>query len=410
MNSLPAPKTDSAPTFSLRSGKRGTPTASELEQLRSARPEVVPPRHTADPLFFRQNPVSFGSPATRVSVAETRPCGECSIRVDTAGSVCCFHILAVGKSLATKRATIEMEQEVNCMEVRRRWDGCRHRSAIHRLPQWLNWRLSKKIAKWSGRPRKRETKLFWGQAMTVVYPEYVSSRIARYGYFETDMTSMFIDVLQPGMRVYDVGSHFGYFSLLASEIVGESGHVFAFEPTTETFQVLKENAARTGNITCNNIAAFRETGEITFLDQGLDDSSLNFIVNDEAGIQAELRSDNANLIRVPAVRLDEFADQHGDPDFVKIDAEGAEGPILEGMSGIIERCHPGISLEMGDKVCQKTGSQPCRENIDFLMDRGYEVYDYRTCRQARHEIRSSYSYDNLFFRHPEWKSGQAHPS
>jgi FkbM family methyltransferase len=307
--------------------------------------------------------------------------------------------------ILTSTVANEEEHKVDRLEVSRRWNGCRHQSVINRFPQWLNWRVTKKIAKWSGQPRKRETKLFWGQAMTIVYPEYVSSKIGRYGYFETDMTSMFIDVLRPGMKIYDVGSHFGYFSMLASEIVGESGHVFAFEPTAATFQVLQENAARRDNITCNNVAAFRETGEITFLDQGLGDSSLNFIVNDEAGINTELQHHEASLIRVPAVKLDEFADDHGDPDFVKIDAEGAEGPILEGMSQIIERCHPAISLEMGDQVCEKTGSKPCRENVEFLMDHGYEVYDYRDCQPARHEVLPSYSYDNLFFRHPQGLAG-----
>ncbi len=50
---------------------------------------------------------------------------------------------------------------------------------------------------------------------------------------------------------------------------------------------------------------------------------------------------------------------------------------------------------MGDQVCEKTGSKPCRENVEFLMDHGYEVYDYRQCQAARHEVMSSYSYDNL---------------
>ena len=237
--------------------------------------------------------------------------------------------------------------------------------------------------------------------MTIVYPEYVSSKIGRYGFFETDMTSMLIDVLRPGMTVYDVGSHFGYFSMLASELVGPQGHVFAFEPTANTFNVLKENAGRRDNITCNNVAAFREPGEITFWDQGLDDSSLNFIVNDEDIIDAATRG---KVIKVPAVQLDQFANQHGDPDFVKIDAEGAEGPILEGMTEIIQRSRPGISLEMGDQVCEKTGSKPCRENVEFLMDHGYEVFDYRRCEAQRHETMSTYSYDNLFFRHPQWQS------
>jgi len=272
---------------------------------------------------------------------------------------------------------------------------------LENLPQWFSWRVTKKLAKWSGQPRKRVTRLFWGQPMTIVYPEYVSSKIGRYGYFETDMTSMFIDVLRPGMVVYDVGSHFGYFSMLASELVGDNGHVFAFEPTANTFNLLTDNAARRNNITCNNIAAFRETGEITFRDQGLDDSSLNFIVSDKENIDSS--SSRGQLVTVPAVKLDDFAADHLDPDFVKIDAEGAEGPILEGMTQIIQRSHPGISLEMGDQVCQRTGNRPCRENVEFLMDLGYQVYDYRSCKAERHETMSSYGYDNLLFRHPQWE-------
>jgi FkbM family methyltransferase len=238
--------------------------------------------------------------------------------------------------------------------------------------------------------------------MTIVYPEFVSSKIGRYGYFEADMTSMFVDVLRAGMVVYDVGSHFGYFTMLASELVGDAGHVFALEPTAATFAVLQENASRRPNITCSNVAAFRHSGEITFRDQGLNDSALNFVVNGEPGGQPD--DSLGQVTTVGAVKLDDFATEHGDPDFVKIDAEGAEGPILEGMTGIIRRCHPGISLEMGDQVCQRTGNKPCRQNIDFLRDHGYEVFDYRTCRAAPHQARSSYGYDNLFFRHPSWRS------
>lgn len=270
------------------------------------------------------------------------------------------------------------------------------------MPQRLSARVSKKYAKWTGKPLKRETKLFWGQSMTIVYPEFVSTKIGRLGYFETDMTSMFLDVLRPGMTVYDVGSHYGYFSLLASEIVGDAGHVFAFEPTAATFEVLQENAAGHDNITCNNVAADRETGEITFLDQGVHNSALNFIVRDEQESGGDHDS-NTRLIKVRAVKLDEFASENRYPDFVKVDAEGAEAMILEGMAEILERCHPGIGLEMGDRICAKTGNEPSCRNVEFLMDLGYEVFDYRSCHAQRHEVKTAYGYENLFFRHPDWR-------
>lgn len=286
-------------------------------------------------------------------------------------------------------------------ELSRLWENCRHQSTLNRLPRWIDWRVTKKVAKWTGRPRHRETELFWGQKMTIVYPEYVSSKIGQSGFFEADLTSMFIDVLRPGMVVYDVGSHFGYFSLLASALVGDAGDVFAFEPTSNTYSVLSSNAERRENISCHNVAAFRESGEISFWDQGLNGSSVNFIVNDQSSVDpAHIVS--GRMIKVPAVKLDEFASDHRDPDFLKIDAEGAEGPILEGMAEIIQRSRPAISLEMGDGITQKTGNKPCRENVTFLQDLGYEVYDYRRCEMQRHDIAASYAYDNLLFKHPQW--------
>ena len=95
-------------------------------------------------------------------------------------------------------------------------------STLKNLPRWLSWRIRKKAARWLGRPDKHEVPLFWGQPMTIVYPEYVSAQIGRYGFFDLAFTETIIDLIRPGMVVYDVGAHFGYYSLLASQLVGES--------------------------------------------------------------------------------------------------------------------------------------------------------------------------------------------
>lgn len=279
------------------------------------------------------------------------------------------------------------------------WSERKSRWPITRPGQWLRWRVSKKWARWTGTPIKSEAELFWGQPMTIVFPEYVSSRIARFGYFEDDLTAMFLDVLRPGMCVYDVGSHFGFFSLLASEIVGPTGHVLAMEPTPTTFALLSENAARRDNISCHNLAAFSQSGEITFLQQDVRDSSLNYIVHDDAAVDLS----GGQVTKVAAVAIDEFVHDHPEPDFLKIDAEGAEGPILEGMTELIMRSRPGISLEVGDQVNEKTGNRPCFENVEFLLDHGYEAFEYELGRPVKHDLESRYKYQNLFFRHPEWR-------
>ena len=291
-------------------------------------------------------------------------------------------------------------------EISELWDSARNRPLWNQLNRWIGWRTRKTAAKWTGRPTPAETTLFWGQAMTIVYPEYVSSKIGRNGFFENDLTSMLIDVLRPGMTFYDVGSHFGYFSLLAAELVGPEGSVHSFEPTDATFQILRQNAARRPNITAHNVAAYRESGEISFWDQGVNGSSINFVVRDAGQIDpAHTRS--GNLVSVPAVKLDDFTKDYPEPDFLKIDAEGAEGPILDGMSDLISRSHPAVSLEMGDGISSKTGNKPCRENLTWLLDHGYEVFDYQHGERRRHDALDHYAYANLLFQHPQWRFAQA---
>ena len=56
--------------------------------------------------------------------------------------------------------------------------------------------------------------------------------------------------LQEGGSFFDVGAHVGYYSMLASELVGKSGHIYSFKPTPRTFETLKENAGKKKILLC----------------------------------------------------------------------------------------------------------------------------------------------------------------
>src|SRR5262249_43905938 len=129
---------------------------------------------------------------------------------------------------------------------RRRFD---HAVALSRAPtarkilaRPLRMLGSKAMEHWC-RPRatilRRTARSFWGEAMLVVLPELVSLTICRYGYFEEELTHIFLEVLRPGMTFFDVGGHFGFFSMLALRLVGPQGCVVAFEPTHSTREVLE---------------------------------------------------------------------------------------------------------------------------------------------------------------------------
>ncbi len=73
------------------------------------------------------------------------------------------------------------------------------------------------------RPLELQTTTFWGDKMHVVFPEGMSSTIYQYGCIDKGqtLTRALLHFLKPGMTFFDVGSHYGYFSLLASHMVGD---------------------------------------------------------------------------------------------------------------------------------------------------------------------------------------------
>ena len=87
-------------------------------------------------------------------------------------------------------------------------------------------------------PVKCKVRTFWGDVMTVVLPECVSQGIARESYYEPLETVVLMQLVAPGSVFFDIGAHMGYFTLLASRLVGETGRVHAFEPTPQTYSVL----------------------------------------------------------------------------------------------------------------------------------------------------------------------------
>jgi len=59
-------------------------------------------------------------------------------------------------------------------------------------------------------------------------------KLYQYGFFEEGLTRAIIEKLRPGDTFVDIGAHVGYYTILASLLVGAEGHVVAFEPTPRT--------------------------------------------------------------------------------------------------------------------------------------------------------------------------------
>jgi FkbM family methyltransferase len=180
------------------------------------------------------------------------------------------------------------------------------------------------------------------------------------GNWEQWITDLFTQLVKPGMTVVDIGANFGYYTLLAAGNVGPEGKVYALEPHPRNFEILKKN------ININGFGGFTRTYQCAALDKK---SQVELHTYPEfMGSHSLFASGGGEALRggsvfVDAVPLDELIDTK--VDVVKIDAEGSEPFILEGMRGVIGRS-PDIKIlmEFNRPMILRT-----QQNVSQFMER-----------------------------------------
>jgi len=159
---------------------------------------------------------------------------------------------------------------------------------------------------------------------------------------ETDLQSFLSKNLDPGDTAFDIGSYIGYTSILTSKIVRENGHVYSFEPINENLLNLERNIRlnKCKNISIINKALSNKNGESEFIIQ---DKGENLGMSSMVWGKTK---DNTKKQLVKTIRVDDDSKlRYLSPKTIKIDAEGAEGLVIEGMQNLISRCRPHIYIE-----------------------------------------------------------------
>ena len=235
--------------------------------------------------------------------------------------------------------------------------------------------------------------LLFGARMLLDLREVVSQTIFMDRIFEPDLTLFMLTYLKPSDVFFDVGAHFGYFSLLANSILGGAGQIVAFEPSEHTYKHrLLTNCQDAPTIRTENVAVWNQNGEIQFHDYGLQYSAFNSFTAPR--LSPSQRPHNDKIVKVRAVSLDEYCETTGIlPTFVKLDVEGAELQVLKGMSGVLRRAKPGLSVEVGDIT---SGTTTTAETLAYLQDCDYELFECRKGRVMPHILSDTrYAYDNI---------------
>jgi FkbM family methyltransferase len=175
-----------------------------------------------------------------------------------------------------------------------------------------------------------------GGKMLVRTDDAIGRVLAISSVWEPSVTAAFWRLLSPGDVCLDVGAHLGYFTLLASRLVGDEGHVYAFEPSPRNYEGLKANLARNGvaNVTAFGIAAGASAAHAV-LHEGPGTNSgratlrpvrPNLSPIEEPGVMVEIRPISACIPK----------HHHGRIRVIKIDVEGTELEVLRGLTPIFD--------------------------------------------------------------------------
>jgi FkbM family methyltransferase len=188
------------------------------------------------------------------------------------------------------------------------------------------------------------------------------------GDFESFEARLVRKVLKPGMSFVDVGANVGFFTLLASSLVGPSGRVFALEPSLPVFQRLEATLRENGisQARAFSLALGAEPGTLNLHFTALTDSNHT---------PSMIVQEGARTVPVQVRTLDDCLEEWGleRVDLLKVDVEGFEPRVFAGASRALAAGRiRAILCEFNDPWLRSAGSSAAEL---YAMLRGHHYRD-----------------------------------
>jgi FkbM family methyltransferase len=206
----------------------------------------------------------------------------------------------------------------------------------------------------------------------IQFEEFFAMCISEAGGYDPEETSVIRRLVKPGFTCLDIGANAGYYALLFAKLTGPKGHVYAFEPEKNNYDMCVKNIKANGyeNITAVRSAVSDVSGRVKlFLSEAgavdhcitPDDTSRKWQETDVTTIDGYLAGKTEKV------------------DYVKLDIQGADFKAIKGMTGILKN-NPNIIIqsEFWPKGLKAAGHPPV-DFLNFLKDSGFTVYDINEC-------------------------------
>jgi FkbM family methyltransferase len=211
----------------------------------------------------------------------------------------------------------------------------------------------------------------FGSAVTVLNPnDPVVSGALAFRIYEKSETAFLKRTFFPGMVFLDIGANVGYYTALAGHAAGPAGRVLALEPDPESFTYLTQtiHANRLTNVTSFQLAASDQVGSAQLYISANNRGDNRLYAN-------ELASD---VVTVGTTTVDALLQQVGIAvDVIKMDVQGAEGQVLNGMKGMLAQSRPITLLtEFWPDGLRKAKTEP-QQFLSTIESLGLRMHELR---------------------------------
>ncbi len=146
--------------------------------------------------------------------------------------------------------------------------------------------------------------------------------------YEPKIREIIKPYIKKGSTVFDVGSNIGQYAMIFHDWIGEEGNLVCVAPDPKNYAFLQFNLNYNiiRNVHAYNLGLGAKEGSMTFFRDSITGGRKGSFIKSYVGDSFE-----GDSIKMKVGTLQKLVDQHGEPDFIKIDVEGHEANVLKGL-------------------------------------------------------------------------------
>jgi len=221
-----------------------------------------------------------------------------------------------------------------------------------------------------------ETKVetFTGRSMHIFLPSSTDIYLTKgkSHHSEIALARYLINNLKDGAHFMDIGAHYGYFTQLAAELVGENGKMVAVEAAPKTYRILSKNLEKINNAKAVHAAISAKQGRITFYEFPNRFAEYNTIDISQYQGQKWFKNNPPQKVEVDTKSIEDITAAYEiTPQIIKIDVEGAEYFVIQGGESYLRLHHPQVIMEY---LSEKRGDTSHQKASALLKEMGYQPF------------------------------------